>query len=328
MGVQGRKAAAPPGLAAIDSEHCPLQQEDVAGIQRGRLLAAAARAAAERGAAEFTVASVVQRAGVSRRTFYELFRDSEDCLLAAIASAAGEAETHAAAAYDAARGGWRERVRAGLAALLAFFDERPVLARLLVVEWLAAGPEALERRREIAERIAGVVDRGRDEQASGRSQPPELAGEAVVGSIASVLHARLLARSPGRLVELTSQLMSLVVLPYLGPAVARRELERAVPMVSTEEEKDAAGGSSEQLGIRVTYRTVLALRALAAHPGGSNRQIASVAGIADQGQMSKLLRRLEQVGMACNLTGPQERGAPNAWTLTAKGERVERSLRL
>ncbi len=52
-----------------------------------------------------------------------------------------------------------------------------------------------------------------------------------------------------------------------------------------------------ELGIRLTYRTVMVLMAVAAHPGSSNRMVADEAGISDQGQISKLLRRLEGLGL-------------------------------
>jgi hypothetical protein len=81
------------------------------------------------------------------------------------------------------------------------------------------------------------------------------------------------------------------------------------------------------LDIRLTYRTVRALAAVAAHPRSSNRVIADSAGISDQGQISKLLTRLERLGLLHNAgTGSAARGEPNAWTLTAAGEEVHRAI--
>src|SRR4051812_43743942 len=62
-----------------------LRREEVASSQRARLLRAMAEVAAEKGYANTVVADVIARAGVSRRTFYELFRDKQDCFLAAYA---------------------------------------------------------------------------------------------------------------------------------------------------------------------------------------------------------------------------------------------------
>jgi DNA-binding MarR family transcriptional regulator len=78
--------------------------------------------------------------------------------------------------------------------------------------------------------------------------------------------------------------------------------------------------------MRLTYRTVRALMAIAEHPGSSNRVIANAAEVIDQGQMSKLLARLQQLGLIENTGGGSARGEPNAWTLTDKGWRVQGAL--
>jgi len=79
--------------------------------------------------------------------------------------------------------------------------------------------------------------------------------------------------------------------------------------------------------MRVTYRTAKVLEELLEHPGSSNRQIAERAGIVDQGQISKLLRRLERLGLTANGGAGHAQGEPNAWRLTAQGEDVARSIR-
>lgn len=55
----------------------------VADVQRGRLLDATAEVVAESGYLTATVHMILKRAGISRRTFYELFKDKEDCFLQA-----------------------------------------------------------------------------------------------------------------------------------------------------------------------------------------------------------------------------------------------------
>ena len=80
--------------------------------------------ASEHGAANVSVAEVVERSGVSRRTFYETFSDREDCFLAAFDDALAFASQRVLPAYNAERK-WRERIRAGLVALLEFLDQEP-----------------------------------------------------------------------------------------------------------------------------------------------------------------------------------------------------------
>ena len=81
-----------------------------------------------------------------------------------------------------------------------------------------------------------------------------------------------------------------------------------------------AVASIDGLNMRVTYRTLRVLSAIGDRPGGSNREIASAAGIADQGQISKLLARLRELGFIRNIGLGHAAGAANAWSLTAKGD--------
>ena len=55
---------------------------------------------------------------------------------------------------------------------------------------------------------------------------------------------------------------------------------------------------------------------IASSPGASNREIAEHSGIADQGQISKLLNRLARLELVVNTGDGQEKGAANAWHLT------------
>jgi chromosome segregation and condensation protein ScpB len=118
--------------------------------------------------------------------------------------------------------------------------------------------------------------------------------------------------------------MAMIVLPYLGPAAARRELAKPVPKTANAHrpERNPLG----RLEMRLTYRTVRVLMAIAARPGSSNRVVAEAAEVSDQGQMSKLLARLQQLGLIQNTGGGASRGEPNAWTLTNKGWGVQGAI--
>jgi AcrR family transcriptional regulator len=314
----------------------PDGHRQVAELQRARLLTAMVQEVSERGAANVSVGHVVGRSGVSRRTFYEIFNDREECFRAAF----DEALQHAAAVVVPAYGGggaWRTRVRAGLTALLGFLDRDRAAARLLIVESLAAGPGALERRREVVAQLVSVLELGRTE-GKAKLDPPALTAEAIVGGLLSVLHGRLAGgdsetgtnHSRGHagesaLLELAGPLMGMIVLPYLGPVAARTEIERPIPrptgtgpVVRTDPLQD--------LPMRLTYRTMRVLVSVAENPGSSNRTIGDSAGIADQGQASKLLARLHKLGLIENRGGDPARGEPNAWVLTLTGQQVHDSI--
>ena len=78
--------------------------------------------------------------------------------------------------------------------------------------------------------------------------------------------------------------------------------------------------------MRLTYRTVRVLMAVAEHPGASNRQVGVASGMNDQGQISKLLSRLHRLGLIANDGIGPAKGAPNAWTLTTKGHAIHATI--
>jgi AcrR family transcriptional regulator len=305
-----------------------LPRGQVTEIQRSRMLAAAIEAVEDVGYARMTVAQVISRARVSRKTFYDVFTDREDCFLAAFDEAIDQARALARDAYERETD-WCEGVRSGLARLLAFMDDEPRLARLCMVEALGAGERVLEHRARALQEFASVIDEGRA-VASRTNEPPEVTAEGVVGAIFSVLHARVLEDGVDPLTDLLSPLMSMIVLPYLGASAARRELSRPPLEIRRDprpQKLTRARDPLEGLNMRLTYRTVRVLAVIAEHPGASNREIAEGSGIVDQGQISKLLARLARLDLIRNVGEGQERGAPNAWHLTARGAQVERATR-
>jgi DNA-binding MarR family transcriptional regulator len=216
--------------------------------------------------------------------------------------------------------------------ILSFFDREPVLARFCVVQALRGSQAVLERREEILAELARVVDGGRLEGARGEECPP-LTAEGLVGAGFAVVYARLLRRDRESLTGLMGDLMGMIVLPYLGPAAVRRE--QAVPTpesVKPRAQREPPDGEGEGdvlagLPMRLTYRTMRVLEAIADDPGVSNRGVGLRAEIADQGQISKLLSRLERLGLARNKGQGHQKGEPNAWTLTTMGRRVAQTIR-
>ncbi len=326
MAPQARVPAARGELRERD-----LHNEQLIEIQRSRLIAGAVRAVDELGYAKSTVGQITRRASVSRRTFYELFANHEECLAAVLDEAiAAVAQELVAADLDGLA--WRERIRRGLTAILGFFDRDPALARVCVVQALRGGPRVLERREQALAALTATVNEGRREAARGAGCTP-LTAEGLVGAAFGIVHARLLREEREPLLNLLPELMGMVVLPYLGLAAARREQAREAPPVTQAEGAEGAphapAGREPLWGVplRLTYRTTRVLEGVAARPGASNRVIGEYAGVNDPGQISKLLARLERVGLLVN-AGERHAGEPNAWSLTAKGEQVARSIRV
>lgn len=312
-----------------------LPRGQVTEIQRGRMLAATVEAVEEVGYARLTVAQVIGRAKVSRKTFYDVFLDREDCFLAALNEAIARIEVLAVDAYEQETS-WRESTRAGLTAILAFMQAEPGLARLCIVEALGAGPRVLARRGELLKQLERIVDGGRKGTAakgvkSSRStrEPADITAEGIVGAVFAVLHTRLLAGGRKPLTELVGPLMSMIVLPYLGARVASNELTRPAPKLpkASKAAPPIRRDPLEGLDMRLTYRTVRVLTVIGESPGASNREVAEGSGIADQGQISKLLTRLERLELVTNTGEGQLKGGSNAWHLTDRGAQVERATR-
>src|ERR1700722_848737 len=309
------------------------QGGQVVEMQRRRLLLAIGEVVGESGLESATVGRVCEQAGVSRRTFYELFADREACLLAAFDHATEQIAQQIVSAYAGevpgqGAPGWLGRARGALSLLLEYFDCEPDIARLCVVEAPRAGPQLLGHRRRVLDALIVAVEEGRPEARKGAGPPP-LTAQGVVGGALSVIHARLLESTPEGgsrpLVELTGPLMAMILPPYLGPSAARKELERPIPTVQTITPRIGAD-PFKGLPIRFTYRTARVLATIATDPGASNRHVAESSGIADEGQMSRLLRRLEGCGLIENQSEGHTRGEPNAWTLTKHGHTIHTAI--
>jgi AcrR family transcriptional regulator/DNA-binding MarR family transcriptional regulator len=319
------------GVAALPDAGSPRQGAHVIEMQRRRLLSAVVELAGEGSVQSLSVAVVCGRAGVSRRTFYDLFVDREDCLQAVFEDSVESARQAVVQAVlcdehgervDRPRRthGWTERIRAGLTTLLSLLDRDPGLAQMMIVHGPGLGPKALAIRGQILAQAATIIDEGRGEARSGR-EPPPLTAEGTVGAVLSVIHTRLLEHDPHPLIELAGSLTALIVHPYLGPAAARRELDRDIQFEPIRVRKLPADPFKD-LPIRLTYRTALVLTSIARSPGSSSRQVADASGITDPGQISRLLTRLRTSGLIQDDGVGPSKGMARAWSLTERGEGI------
>jgi AcrR family transcriptional regulator len=197
-----------------------LPAELIRAIQRERLLGAMLNAAAELGYLETNVQDVIDRAGVSRPTFYEHFSNKEDCFLAAFDSSAERLRN---LVHSAAREGgdvWRNRVRCGLEALLGFACHEPDTARTLVVEARAASETAVRRRVELLDDFARCLDEDARELLPKPPPRTAITASGIVGGVESLLYSRLCKQEYDQLGSLLPSLMYFVVLPYEGHEAA------------------------------------------------------------------------------------------------------------
>ena len=194
--------------------------------QRSRIHRAMIEVVSERGYPETRVVDVIGVAGVSRKTFYELFDSKEDCFLATYDTLLGNLLGEATDAFEEGPDdAWAERIRAALETLLEHLAEHPDEARFAIVEVLAAGPKALARRDAALRQFTGFLEPGRSESSV---DLPGITSIAVAGGINEILYSEILHGAVSRLPSRLPDLMFWAALPFLGPegAVAERERTR------------------------------------------------------------------------------------------------------
>ena len=200
-----------------------LPRETVARSQRERLLAAVVQVTAANGYEATRVADILERAGVGRESFYELFADKRECVLAAHKVLVDDLEARMRAAY-LAPGPWVGRVVDAIAVALRWFAADPAAARFTLIELTAIGPPSLERFQTDFSRFLELFDEGLD---AGAPSPdlPQAGSLAVSAALARVheeiVHGRA-AALPALLPELTFELL----VPFIGEAAARAERQR------------------------------------------------------------------------------------------------------
>lgn len=173
--------------------------------QRERLFEAAAYVFVENGYADASAESISRAAGMSKATFYEHFANKEECILALFDAAYEVLLSRIFDAVGAAGEDPVARLRAGLHAFLAAIDEFPNHAQTLLVEIIGAGPEAMERRDEIVEKLARVLYDENVEHAEEGVMPrfaSPLDALAVAGGIAELVSRQLRLGEPENAVDL------------------------------------------------------------------------------------------------------------------------------
>lgn len=186
--------------------------------QRERIVESLAYVCATKGYRTVTVEDIIGHAGVSRRTFYDLFSDKQQCFLLAYELVMDRVFAAAEAAYWEGERRWPERIASALNAVLEQFAAEPVFARLAMVEVLGAGRAALARRDAELKRFEVFFGPGRV------GLPAALVGQhlgrAVVGGLSEALYARILAGEATTLPQIAADIVYCALVPYIGHAQA------------------------------------------------------------------------------------------------------------
>jgi AcrR family transcriptional regulator len=166
----------------------------LAGSQRERILDATEQLIAAVGAPAATIEAIVKAAGVSSVTFYEHFRNKDECFVAAFDRAVEELRAAVPAQPASAE--------QALAALLEAIDAEPARARLCFVEAQKGGPRLRARYEEVLDAIAAKLS--------------DSLGQAIVGGLAWLVRERLELGGGEGVQGLLPRMTEIVLDPYLA----------------------------------------------------------------------------------------------------------------
>jgi AcrR family transcriptional regulator len=196
----------------------------VSAVQRERLIVAMQRAASELGYRDANVQDVIERAGVSRPTFYEHFANKEACFLAAFDVTAAPLRDRVAAAARKGGDNLRDRLRFGLETLLHFAATEPEAARTLIVEARAASVDAVMRRDDLLDHFSACIDAQVRELLPDPPAYSPVTAAGIVGGVEALLYSRLNKGKTDDLDSLLPSMMYFLVLPFEGQEAAGKEL--------------------------------------------------------------------------------------------------------
>jgi AcrR family transcriptional regulator len=186
-------------------------------LQRTRILEATLEIVAVKGLRGITIDAVTRRACVSRVTFKEHFGTIEQAFVDLVEQVTTRSVDVIRDAFELETS-WSAGVLAGLEALLTFLDSNPSLARVCLIEALAGPPAALERRAQLLESLATLLDGARGTTLI--DKPSEVTTEAAIALVLGVLHKRTVAGQAPPFINLLGELAGLVLAPYLGSVEA------------------------------------------------------------------------------------------------------------
>lgn len=206
-----------------------LSREFVVGNQRERLLDAMANVVAVKGYAATRVVDITDHAGVSRKTFYELFTDKEDCFLAAYDAITALLMDKLGRSLAAAGETWEAKVHALLGELLAFMAAEPAFARMCVVEVLGSGPRGLARRDAAVAAFLPIIGALPEDAPADAGRLSPVTPTFIVGGVLEVIANAIRRGETEALPDLEDDLTRLAFRAYLHPGEWRRVAERGAP---------------------------------------------------------------------------------------------------
>jgi AcrR family transcriptional regulator len=182
-----------------------------------------------KGYARVAVADVIERAGVSRKTFYEQFANKDECFLAAYDSTVDDLLATIDEALEALASDWLGAHRAAVHAYLESLAASPHFAKAFLIEVLGAGPGALNRRAAVQERFAAQLRAVHRRARSDIPEIPEVPAytfRAAVGAVTELVTAHVLEHGAQTLPELADAVLDVHLALLVGREVAEVSMNR------------------------------------------------------------------------------------------------------
>ena len=183
--------------------------------QRRRIVASVVELVAEQGYQEMTITEISQHAAVSLTTFYNHFDSKEAAFLAAVDEAERQVVEATAPVYRRASD-WPHAARDTIHAFFAFNAANPGLAQLGGLQIFSGGAQGLDRHEAATARFSAVLRTGYEEH----PEVSPIVGEAISGSLASLLYQQIRRHSPRRLYEVAGIASFLALTPFVGADMA------------------------------------------------------------------------------------------------------------
>ena len=285
--------------------------------QRDRLVAAMGELVVTAGVPAVGVHHLCQRAGVSRRTFYEIYDDRDDCFADALHQAYSGLIAQVAEAVAKAGDAWEDRAVATTQALVSALQADRVVAHLCVVSAAGAEREAIRLRHAAMQQILMGL-----EGAPTLALPGAPVLAAALGGVWELVYRSLTDASETTVGELADIAVYVVLAPFVGRgrAAARAASLKRRPPPPVRPASGLPAVQGDELSL--TELAGQTLMYLAEHPGAANVAIAQAVAVRHESQMSRHLVQLERAGMVRR----RKDGRTNAWRLTARGEAAARRL--
>lgn len=221
----GNSGPRKPGQLPRGPHH--LSRDEVEANWLGRITNAVAAVVTDRGYAATTVEAISATANLSRRTFYDHYRNKQEAYLASYDTLTNSMFEQVSPLFVAEHE-LIPAMEAGIRKCLELMADHPDHAYMLIVDVLAAGPAAIRRRTELLQLLADLIAGGGERLHANLSPesplPPEITAELIVGGTCELVYSRLIRGRADEIPALLPDIMYMVVLYYLGHDAACEEL--------------------------------------------------------------------------------------------------------